>query len=47
MAAQYAFVMKNLTPEAQANTIRLSYSLPTEAQIDEGVRRLARLIGSV
>ena len=28
----------------QANTLRLSYSLPTEAQIDEGVRRLARLI---
>jgi DNA-binding transcriptional MocR family regulator len=32
---------------AQANTIRLSYSLPTEADIDEGVRRLARLIASV
>ncbi|MFC3077074.1 PLP-dependent aminotransferase family protein [Phenylobacterium terrae] len=29
---------------AQPNTIRLSYSLPTEAQIDEGVKRLARLI---
>ena len=27
------------------NAIRLSYSLPTDAQIDEGVQRLARLIG--
>jgi DNA-binding transcriptional MocR family regulator len=33
--------------DAQANTIRLSYSLPTEAQIDEGVKRLARLIAGV
>lgn len=30
-----------------ANTIRLSYSLPTDAQIEEGVQRLARLIGRV
>ncbi|WP_374532189.1 PLP-dependent aminotransferase family protein [Phenylobacterium sp.] len=29
---------------AAANTIRLSYSLPTPAQIDDGVARLARLI---
>lgn len=27
------------------NAIRLSYSLPTDAQIEEGVQRLARLIG--
>jgi DNA-binding transcriptional MocR family regulator len=30
-----------------ANAIRLSYSLPTDAQIEEGVQRLARLIGRV
>ncbi|MDB5430938.1 MAG: PLP-dependent aminotransferase family protein [Caulobacter sp.] len=30
---------------ADANTLRLSYSLPTQAQIDDGVRRLAGLIG--
>lgn len=30
-----------------ANAIRLSYSLPTDAQIEEGVGRLARLIGKV
>jgi DNA-binding transcriptional MocR family regulator len=30
-----------------ANAIRLSYSLPTEAQIEEGVRRIARLISKV
>ena len=30
---------------AQANTLRLSYSLPSEAEIAEGVQRLARLIG--
>ena len=29
------------------NAIRLSYSLPTDAQIEEGVGRLARLIGRV
>lgn len=29
------------------NAIRLSYSLPTDAQIEEGVQRLARLIGRV
>jgi DNA-binding transcriptional MocR family regulator len=28
-----------------ANAIRLSYSLPTDAQIEEGVARLGRLIG--
>lgn len=28
-----------------ANAIRLSYSLPTDAEIDDGVARLARLIG--
>ena len=27
------------------NAIRLSYSLPTDAQIEEGVQRLARLVG--
>lgn len=31
----------------RANAIRLSYSLPTDAQIEEGVQRLARLIGRV
>lgn len=31
---------------AQPNTIRLSYSLPAEADIDEGVKRLARLIAA-
>jgi DNA-binding transcriptional MocR family regulator len=31
----------------KANAIRLSYSLPTDAQIEEGVARLARLIGRV
>lgn len=30
--------------DARANTLRLSYSLPSPAEIDEGVRRLARLI---
>lgn len=30
-----------------ANAIRLSYSLPTDAQIEEGVQRLARLISKV
>ena len=30
---------------AADNTIRLSYSLPTAAEIDDGVARLARLIG--
>jgi len=30
-----------------ANTIRLSYSLPTEAEIDDGVQRLANLIRRV
>ena len=30
-----------------ANAIRLSYSLPTDAQIEEGVGRLARLISKV
>ena len=30
-----------------ANAIRLSYSLPTDAQIEEGVGRLARLISRV
>ncbi|HEY9218384.1 MAG TPA: PLP-dependent aminotransferase family protein [Phenylobacterium sp.] len=30
--------------QAQANTIRLSYSLPSEAQIDDGMARLARVI---
>jgi DNA-binding transcriptional MocR family regulator len=29
------------------NAIRLSYSLPTDAQIEEGVQRLARLISKV
>ena len=29
------------------NAIRLSYSLPTDAQIEEGVARIARLIGRV
>lgn len=29
------------------NAIRLSYSLPTDEQIEEGVQRLARLIGKV
>ncbi len=28
-----------------ANAIRLSYSLPTDAEIEDGVRRLAGLIG--
>lgn len=32
---------------ANANAIRLSYSLPTDAQIEEGVQRLARLIERV
>jgi DNA-binding transcriptional MocR family regulator len=32
---------------AAANTIRLSYSLPTPEQIDDGVARLARLISRV
>lgn len=31
----------------RANAIRLSYSLPTDDQIEEGVQRLARLIGRV
>ena len=31
----------------RANAIRLSYSLPTDEQIEEGVARLARLIGRV
>ncbi|MDR6627065.1 PLP-dependent aminotransferase family protein [Caulobacter segnis] len=31
----------------RANAIRLSYSLPTDEQIEEGVQRLARLIGRV
>lgn len=31
----------------RTNAIRLSYSLPTDAQIEEGVQRLARLIGRV
>lgn len=31
----------------RANAIRLSYSLPTDEQIEEGVGRLARLIGRV
>jgi DNA-binding transcriptional MocR family regulator len=30
--------------DAQAHTLRLSYSLPSPADIDEGVRRLARVI---
>jgi len=30
--------------DPQANTIRLSYSLPSPAEIDEGVRRLARVV---
>ncbi len=30
---------------AETNTLRLSYSLPGEAQIHEGVARLAALIG--
>ncbi len=32
---------------SKANAIRLSYSLPTDAQIEEGVGRLARLISKV
>jgi DNA-binding transcriptional MocR family regulator len=32
--------------DAQPNTLRLSYSLPTADEIDEGVRRLGRLIAS-
>jgi len=32
--------------DAAANTLRLSYSLPSSADIDEGVRRLARVIDS-
>jgi len=31
----------------KANAIRLSYSLPTDAQIEEGVERIARLIRKV
>lgn len=32
--------------DAQPNTLRLSYSLPSLDDIDEGVRRLARVIGA-